>query len=135
MFVFRLMEEGKHPAVVDISRSNSISADESMVDIYGNTVLVTVVTETVLFVQRVSKSFCCNRSGFSSQPFSFDFVVLFAGIALCGNRDESRINDLTTAAWRSLERRYVSNISKSSSRTPALRSRSLRKPTVPRGIE
>jgi hypothetical protein len=34
---------------VDIGRSDSISADESMVEIDADAVLVTVVTEVVLF--------------------------------------------------------------------------------------
>ena len=39
----------KHLAVVDIGRSDSISADESMIDIDADAVLVTVVTDAVLF--------------------------------------------------------------------------------------
>jgi hypothetical protein len=44
MFVFWIKQERKHLAVVDIGRSDSISADEPMVDIDANAVLVTVVT-------------------------------------------------------------------------------------------
>ena len=36
------------------------------------------------------------------QPPGFDFFVLLAGIALLGNRDESRINDLATAGLEAL---------------------------------
>jgi hypothetical protein len=35
---------------VDIGRSDSIPADESMVDIDANAVLVTVVTDAILFL-------------------------------------------------------------------------------------
>ena len=48
MLVVWIKQEWKHLAVVDIGRSDSISAYESMVDIDANTVLVTVVTEAVL---------------------------------------------------------------------------------------
>jgi hypothetical protein len=41
---FWIKQEWKHLAVVDIGRSDSISAYESMVDIDANTVLVNVVT-------------------------------------------------------------------------------------------
>jgi len=50
MFVFWIQQVWKHLAVVDMCRSDSISADESMVDIDADTVLVTVVTDAVLFV-------------------------------------------------------------------------------------
>jgi hypothetical protein len=36
------------------------------------------------------------------QPPCFDFFVLLAGIALLGNRDESRIDDLATAGLEAL---------------------------------
>ena len=36
------------------------------------------------------------------QPSGFDFLVLLAGIALLGNRDESRVNDLTTTGLETL---------------------------------
>ena len=39
----------KHLAVVDIGRSDGISADKSMIDIDAYVVLVTVVTDAVLF--------------------------------------------------------------------------------------
>ena len=39
----------KHLAVVDIGRSDSLSAGESMIDIDADAVLVTVVTDAVLF--------------------------------------------------------------------------------------
>ena len=42
------------------------------------------------------------RFGFSSQPSGFDFLVLLAGIALLGNRDESRVNNLTTTGLETL---------------------------------
>ena len=48
VLVFWIKQKWKHLAVVDIGRSDSISAYESMVDIDANTVLVTVVTEAVL---------------------------------------------------------------------------------------
>jgi hypothetical protein len=49
MFVFGIQQAWKHLAVVDIGRSDSISADESMIDIDADAVLVTVVTDAVLF--------------------------------------------------------------------------------------
>ena len=49
MFVFGIQQVWKHLAVVDIGRSDSISADESMVDIDADAVLVTEVTDAVLF--------------------------------------------------------------------------------------
>jgi hypothetical protein len=36
------------------------------------------------------------------QPSGFDFFVLLAGIALLGDRDESRVNDLTTTGLETL---------------------------------
>jgi len=36
------------------------------------------------------------------QPPGFDFIVLLAGIALLGNRDKSRIDDLTTTGLETL---------------------------------
>jgi hypothetical protein len=36
------------------------------------------------------------------QPSSLDFFVLFAGISLLGNRDESRIDDLTATGLEAL---------------------------------
>ena len=36
------------------------------------------------------------------QPSGFDFFVLLAGIALLGDRDESRVNDLTTTSLETL---------------------------------
>ena len=49
MFVFWIQQAWKHLTVVDIGRSDNISADESMVDIDADAVLVTVVTDAVLF--------------------------------------------------------------------------------------
>ena len=49
MFVFRIQQAWKHLAVIDIGRSNSISADGTMVDIDADAVLVTVATDAVLF--------------------------------------------------------------------------------------
>jgi len=49
MFVFWIQQEWEHLAVMDIGRSDSIPADESMVDIDANAVFVTVVTDPVLF--------------------------------------------------------------------------------------
>ena len=49
MFVFRIQQAWKHLAVVDIGRSDSISTDESMVDIDADAVLVSVVIEAILF--------------------------------------------------------------------------------------
>jgi len=49
MFVFGIQQVWKHLAVVDIGRSDSISADESIFDIDADAVLVTVVTDAVLF--------------------------------------------------------------------------------------
>jgi len=49
MFVCWIKQEWKHLAVVDIGRSDSISADQSMVDIDADAILVTVVTYAVLF--------------------------------------------------------------------------------------
>jgi len=49
MFVFWIQQEWEHLTVMDIGRSDSITADESMVDINANAVLVTVVIDAVLF--------------------------------------------------------------------------------------
>jgi hypothetical protein len=49
MFVFRIQQAWKHLAIVDIGRSDSITADESMVDIDADAVLVTIITDAVLF--------------------------------------------------------------------------------------
>jgi hypothetical protein len=49
MFVFGIQQVWKNLAVVDIDRSDSISADESMVDIDTDAVLVTGVTDAILF--------------------------------------------------------------------------------------
>jgi hypothetical protein len=49
MFIFWIQQAWKHLAIVDIGRSDSISADESMVDIDTDAILVTVVTDAVLF--------------------------------------------------------------------------------------
>ena len=48
MFVFGIRQVWKHLAVVDIGRSDSIPADESMVEIDADAVLVAVVTDAVL---------------------------------------------------------------------------------------
>jgi len=48
MFVFGIQKVWKYLAVVDIGRSDSISADESIVDIDADAILVTVVTDAVL---------------------------------------------------------------------------------------
>jgi hypothetical protein len=92
-----------------------------MVGIDADVVLVTVVTDAVLFVQQASKCFCYKRSGFLSQPSGSLPALncyLLAGISLLGQRDKSRIEDFTTTGL------------KSSSITLALRSRSLKKVTV-----
>ena len=48
MLIFWIQQPWKQLAVVDIGRCNSITADESMVDIDANTVLVAVVIDVVL---------------------------------------------------------------------------------------
>jgi len=53
MFVFWFQQEWEHLAVVNIGRSDSILADESMVNIDANAVLVAVVTDPIL---------CCPAS-------------------------------------------------------------------------
>ena len=60
IFVFGIQPAWKYLAVVYIDRIDSMSADKCMIDIDVYAVLVTVVTEAVLFVQRVSKSLCCK---------------------------------------------------------------------------
>ena len=85
-------------------------------------------------VQRASRSFCRNRSWFSSQPSGSlpALISLFSSRVLrcfgTGTRVASMI--CPPRAWRPWERRYDSNISKRSSITPALRSRTLKKATV-----
>ena len=64
------------------------------------------------------------------QPYGFDFLVLLSGIALFGNSNESCVNDLITKGLETWERRYATNITKSSSISPALRSRSQKNATV-----
>jgi len=49
MFVVGIQQVWKHLAVADIGRSDSILADQSMVNIDADAVLVTVVTDAVLF--------------------------------------------------------------------------------------
>jgi hypothetical protein len=49
MFVLGIQQVWKHLAVVDIGRSDSISADKSMIDIDAYAVLVTIVTDAVIF--------------------------------------------------------------------------------------
>jgi hypothetical protein len=49
MFAFRIQQAWKHLAVVDIGRSDSISADELIVDIGADAVHITVGTDTVHF--------------------------------------------------------------------------------------
>lgn len=49
MLVFWIKQEWKHLAVVDIGRSDSLSAYESMVDIDANTILVAIVIDSILF--------------------------------------------------------------------------------------
>jgi hypothetical protein len=49
MYVFWIQKAWTHLAIVDICRTDSISADESMVGIDADAVLVTVVTDAVLF--------------------------------------------------------------------------------------
>ena len=51
---------------MDIRRLNDVSSDESMLDIYTNTVIVTVVIDAVFFVHPASVSLCCNRFGCSN---------------------------------------------------------------------
>ena len=68
VLVFWIKQKWKHLAVVDIGKGNRISMDEAMDNIDANTVLLTVVTEAILLFQRASKSFCCKRYRFSSQP-------------------------------------------------------------------
>jgi hypothetical protein len=49
VLIFWIQQAWKHLTVVNIGRSYSISADETMVDIDVDTVLVTVVIDVVLF--------------------------------------------------------------------------------------
>jgi|LakMenE18May11ns_1017448.scaffolds.fasta_scaffold9708826_2 hypothetical protein len=49
MLFFWIKKAWKHFAFVDICNIDSISADESLVDIDADAVLVTVVTDAVLF--------------------------------------------------------------------------------------
>jgi hypothetical protein len=49
MFIFWIQQARKYLAVVDIGRCDSISADESMIDIDTDAVLVTVVADAVLY--------------------------------------------------------------------------------------
>jgi hypothetical protein len=87
-------------AGVDISRSDSISADESMVDIDADAVLVTVVTNAVLFCPASTQIFLLQAIWVFiptlRQPICFDFIILIAGISLPRYWDKSCIDDLTT---------------------------------------
>jgi len=83
-----------------------VPADESMINIDVNTVFVTVVTDAVLFCP-ASVSIPLLHAIWVfvpglRQPPGFDFLVLLAGIAVLGNRDESRFNDLTTTGLETL---------------------------------
>ena len=69
MFVFGIQQVWKNLAVVDIGRSDSISADESMVDIDTDAVLVTVVTDAVLFLSSEHLNpFAASDLGFHPGP-------------------------------------------------------------------
>jgi hypothetical protein len=49
MLIFWIQQAWKHLAVVDSVGSDSVSADKSMVNIDADTVLVTELTDAVLF--------------------------------------------------------------------------------------
>jgi hypothetical protein len=114
MFVFWIQQEWKHQAGVDIGRSDSISADESMVDIDADAILVTAVADAVLYCPAsililLPQAIWVFVPAFR-QPAGFDFFVQLKGIALLllcrnlrlGNRNESRISDLTTTDLETL---------------------------------
>jgi hypothetical protein len=69
MFFFWNQKAWKHFAFVDICNTDSISADESLVDIDADAVLVTVVTDAVLFLSSEHLNpFAASGLGFHPSP-------------------------------------------------------------------
>ncbi len=89
-------------AIVDISISDRISADESMVDIDADAALVTVVTDAVHIFPESIKIILLHAIWVFipnlRQPPGFDFFILIAGMSLLGNWDKGPIDDLTSTS-------------------------------------
>jgi hypothetical protein len=68
MFIFWIQQARKHLAVVNIGSCNSISADESIVNIDAFAVFVAVVIDAIFLSPASIKILFSKRSCFSSQP-------------------------------------------------------------------
>ena len=49
MFIFRIKKPWKHLAIMNKNGSNALSAEETIVDVDADAVLVAVVTDAILF--------------------------------------------------------------------------------------